>query len=463
MSKLIFDYRNINSYYQYIIYSSIFLLIFYVSFGIKIFSTEIYLKNIFHSTEDEPIEYRQSFIRQIYFFLITTVLSCIFYKLEKNKTYTPSKREKMTSKNQRSLSEIELIYQESESIYYSKTFFLYFISLVLLWVIVDYIIGKSIITLQQFGFWMFELIFLSLFYRKYFKVEIYIHQKIAMILNVIPFLLKLVLMILSSFDKSLKDLFSQMSLLFIILIFIFYLLIIILKSFIITKLKWYMDKKYISFTKILIYYGLIGSIYYSVISTVSTFKDCEKTYDSNINIYDVFCENKIFNETSNETIKYIANFKLYFSSYKNIKELFLEIMTVFLCALGFFFSKYFSLMTIKYLSPIHLMLANSLLYIFSFIIIIIILYIDNNLFNNALTLTLIILNFIGDIFCLIFILIYLEILELNFCGLNLYLRKTIIERGLEDLYKSDEDEDENENDNPTIEDDDEDKKEEKKI
>ena len=72
------------------------------------------------------------------------------------------------------------------------------------------------------------------------------------------------------------------------------------------------------------------------------------------------CENKIINETSNETIKYIANFKLYFSSYKNIKELFLEIMTVVLCSLGFFFYKYFSLMTIKYLSPIHLMLANNI-------------------------------------------------------------------------------------------------------
>ena len=68
MSKLILDYKNFNSYYLYIIYSSIFLLIFYISFGIKIYSEEIYLKNIFHSEEDEPIEYRQSFIRQIFFF-----------------------------------------------------------------------------------------------------------------------------------------------------------------------------------------------------------------------------------------------------------------------------------------------------------------------------------------------------------------------------------------------------------
>ena len=77
-----------------------------------------------------------------------------------------------------------------------------------------------------------------------------------------------------------------------------------------------------------------------------------------------------------------------------------------------------------------------------------------------MTLTLIILNFIGDIFGFIIILIYLEILELNFCGLNLNLRKKIIERGLEDLYEDDENEDEN--DNSLNEDDDEDKKKKKK-
>ena len=89
--------------------------------------------------------------------------------MEKNKTNRTSKKENETSNNQRSLSEIELIHQESETIYYSNTFFLYFLFLVLLWVIVDYIIEKSIFTLQQFCFWFFELIFLSFFIMKFLK------------------------------------------------------------------------------------------------------------------------------------------------------------------------------------------------------------------------------------------------------------------------------------------------------
>ena len=83
MSKFIFNYRNLNNYYKFILYSSIFLVIFIASFGLSIFSKEIYLKNIFHSKEDEPIGYRQSFIRQIFCFLITLFLSCIFCKFEK--------------------------------------------------------------------------------------------------------------------------------------------------------------------------------------------------------------------------------------------------------------------------------------------------------------------------------------------------------------------------------------------
>ena len=45
-----------------------------------------------------------------------------------------------------------------------------------------------------------------------------------------------------------------------------------------------------------------------------------------------------------------------------------------------------------------------------------------------------ILDSTGDIFCIISNLIYLEILELNFCNLNYNLRITIIERGLLDSY-----------------------------
>jgi len=433
MALFIFNYRNLNSNYIYIVYSAIFLFIFFVSFGINIISKEIYLKNIFYSKDNEPIGYRQSFIRQIFCYLLTLILSYIFYKFESNDI-----RESFISSNKGDNISFRLgiEYKESKYIFYSKNFFLHLLFIVLLWVIMDHFIDKNIIFLQYSNFWMFELIFLSLFYKKVFNSKIYIHQKIAIILNIFPFVLKLVVIILSIFDNHLKKIYDKKSLPLIIILYVFYLLLIILKSFINTKIKWYMDIKYISFTKILIYYGLIGTIFHSIISAISSFKECEKTYKSTINIVDFLCENKINDTTTNETIKYLADFKLYFTSYKNIKELLLEIMTVISGSLGFFFYKYFSLIIIKILSPIHIMLANIPLYLFSFIMIIVT---YNNLFENDMSISIIILNFIGDAFALIIILIYLEILELNFCNLNLYLRKNIIERGLEDLYGNDED------------------------
>ena len=95
MSKVSFNYKSLNKYYSFIIYSSIFLVIFIVSFGIKFISEEIYLKDIFHSKNEEPFGYKQFYIRQIFCFLITLFLSCIFCKFEKKKTresYTPSNR-----------------------------------------------------------------------------------------------------------------------------------------------------------------------------------------------------------------------------------------------------------------------------------------------------------------------------------------------------------------------------------
>ena len=61
-----------------------------------------------------------------------------------------------------------------------------------------------------------------------------------MLLNILPFLLKLVSLILSFYEVDLNEKYSQINWKFIVL-FVFYLLLIILKSYIKTKIKWYMD------------------------------------------------------------------------------------------------------------------------------------------------------------------------------------------------------------------------------
>jgi hypothetical protein len=329
---------------------------------------------------------------------------------------------------------------------------------------VDQAIEKVHDILKHLDLWMLELIFLSIFSYKILHIKIYAHQIVAMILTVFPLLLKLVTIILSFFDEKRNDKeydkynredigleipYVKNALLIPIGIAI-YSCPIVLKAYISTKIKWYMDKKYISSYKILILYGMMGTLFYSILCIISTFNECEKTYDPTKNVVDYFCDVRDvqpINTTLNETTKYLANYKLYFTSTTNIGEILFEILAVLLGASGFFFYKYFCLMIIKYLSPIHLMFAIPPFYLVAKLFMLAYTYLyyrtgDANKFNNNDIFQIkFILDSFGDIFCIISNLIYLEILELNFCNLNFNLRKSIIDRGLLDVYGDDDEND----------------------
>jgi len=248
-----------------------------------------------------------------------------------------------------------------------------------------------------------------------------------MILTVFPLLLKIVTIILSFFDEQIKD--TNLEIPYVKNIWllpvgiIIYSFLILLKAYLNKKIKWYMDIKYIPSHKLLILYGLIGTLFYLIICTMSTFKECEKTYtsyNSTKNIADYFCEIQEINITNNKTIrettKYLANFKFYFTNFNKIREVFLEIFAVSFGAVSFFFYEYFSLMIIKYLSPIHLMFTIPLYYSIKKIILTAYVSLSEDkdriiIYNNDIFKAKFILDSIGDIFCIISNLIYLEILE----------------------------------------------------
>ena len=62
-------------------------------------------------------------------------------------------------------------------------------------------------------------------------------------------------------------------------------------------------------------------------------------------------------------------------------------------------------------------------------------YFAKNEKDNELYFKRFLLNFIGYCLTIIGFLIYLEIIELNFCGFNYNLRKKIIERSVEDMIQ----------------------------
>ena len=105
--------------------------------------------------------------------------------------------------------------------------------------------------------------------------------------------------------------------------------------------------------------------------------------------------------------------------------------------ISFFLQKYFSIMIIKYLTPVHVGFLVPMRYFFTKII----LFTYNTIVHFAKSDKKIfywdsmeylkqkfIFDTFGDIISFIGFLVYLEIIELNFCNLNINLRKNIILR-----------------------------------
>ena len=184
-----------------------------------------------------------------------------------------------------------------------------------------------------------------------------------------------------------------------------------------------MDLKYISENKILMIYGLLGSILCFIVSIITTFVECEETTSNKKDIYDDICIIKSGNK------KYFQNFYIYFQNFNS-----LEILKIIFLIIFFFFNKYFSIIIIKFLTPAHFILSIPAYFIIQKIVLIINTLIrDKTFFNeknkyNFRTEKLI-FDSLGDIFSLLGLFIYLEIIELNFCKLNYNLRRNIINRG----------------------------------
>ena len=84
---------------------------------------------------------------------------------------------------------------------YSKKFF-YFI--IFLWIVEEHLIEIFSI-LKDLDFWMIEIIILSYFNWKMFKIKAYLHQQLVMILNLLPTISKIISIIISFLDKYNND------------------------------------------------------------------------------------------------------------------------------------------------------------------------------------------------------------------------------------------------------------------
>ena len=297
---------------------------------------------------------------------------------------------------------------------------------------------------HDFDLWIFNLVFILLFTSRILPTKIYNHQKISLLFVIFT---NFVLIILKGFYaknnayKLTEKIFKNK--LFSIVIFLLYIINSYLISFSRVLGKVLMDIKYVSPYSIIIMVGIFGLIFTSILIIISSLNKCKEP-----KIIDAICKVKA---SENEELAYFDSISIYFKNLRNNTKFLIEILIITPLYFFFHFMEFnYEILLIYYLNPIYILISDSLYYggksLYSFIIksanek-------DNEEDNIHLT-----YDLIGNLSACFAYLIYVEIIELKFCGLNKNIRKNIRERGDSEIYRlrneedNDEEEEDDEND-----------------
>ena len=248
--------------------------------------------------------------------------------------------------------------------------------------------------LPETDFWTFEILFTGFFMVKIFKIELYIHQIFSICFIVILCSLMKVKLI---YEKQKDDGFN--SKLFFILCYIF---ILVIKSYVYTKIKWLMDIRYITIPQILFLYGLFGffiSLVICILASIFIGSFWEGFIDYNF-----------------------LPISIGFGDF--MKEI--GLIIAYMCFN--FFTKFYYMKTLETFTPIHVLANDSFYYLFIQIVYLI--------FQRERENFLIINYVFSNIFSILGYVIYVELIELKFCGCDYNLKKNITKRSRSDAIES---------------------------
>ena len=442
----------LNKNFKYILLSITFRILNDLLYGFN------YSDNIFKNVKLFPGGQQKYFsqhyiVHQIFNNIGTFLISICFYKYELNSETDKIKREsKATNKNDSSaasstsfdrVTTFKLIYNSSIDDYFEKkNSIIKYLIIIFLWILEEQCLNIFIFGLKDLDFWMIELLILTYLGVKMFKLEIFSHHKCSLMFNLYLCTLKIIIIILSYQDE---DILYTKRWLWIPIGISSYLILISIRSYVYLTIKWFMDLKYISPYKLLMIFGLMGAIICTIVCLIATFVKCEDITNPNDNkkedIYDFFC--KIYNEKLDNDTTYFDNFIFYIKNYKtNAIDILKELFVVISGIITYFFFQYYSILVIKYLTPIHLIFSNPIYYSIQKLILLIYSpfqlntkYKDNYIKNIRYAKFYIGLT--GDLLSILIFLVYLEIIELNCYKLNYNLKKNISKRSYLDSHSID--------------------------
>ena len=343
------------------------------------------------------------------FLLFGTILYFIMKRQTNNKATKEDNiiRKKISSK--------QLIYNNILKLS-KKNIFIFFICCFVYVIHLYALITLSYFRLTSLIIWTAHLTFTLSFVYYYFPQNLYNHQIISMLFVI---LLNTFLIIIQTFFKNEnnKNIYQEKGIGFCLLIMFIYIFQSFTTSFSEVKFKLLMDFKYLSPFLILITTGGIG-LFISII--ISIFYGIYATKCHNVLDHDINCFGDVYS--------YINDLKKLLNS--NKKDFYLEILLLIpLFIIVDFIGGTFIVMIIQHLNPIYIIFSDNIFYLIYYIIS----FIDNYK-SNSIYITRFLISESGEIFEFLAICIYLEIVELRFCGLNKNTRENIALRGEKDNY-----------------------------
>ena len=273
----------------------------------------------------------------------------------------------------------------------------------------------------------FNVIFVILFMRMYFRIKLYNYQKCSLYFIIIT---NTLLLLINSFlpqhrsnNKNEYDIYAEtlgngaLCIPFLI-VFIFLSAII---SYARVKIKLLTYVKFISIYTIIISIGICG-IFYTLIEIL--FSELFKCNMDEMNeTFKTLC---IINNTENEF--YHDEFKTFHDDFQKLssKDIFINILLMLIFPIICFFEILCELLIIYFLDPIYILIRDNIFYFFERIIFVM-LRIDNDIIEYMTPRFF--LHEFSEIFAIIGYCIYLQLIELRFCKLDNDLNKNIIARG----------------------------------
>ena len=314
--------------------------------------------------------------------------------------------------------EVILIYNDAEG---SICQFSNFIIIILLFICEQSINIFLSFSLRGLDFWMPELLFICYLTYKMFRIPIYLHKKVAIIFILIFCTLFKSLSLVYRFDDDPDERIYKYYKWIIPIGIIIFVLIELLRSYTFCKIKALFDYKFVLTSKFLAAYGLFGAVLCFSSSIISTNVAC-------------------ISQSKFKYVKLICNVnhngKYYYDSYSNFfnllwrnRDIYINIIFIFIFLIEIilsFFLKLYALLILKKLNPEYYICSNSLYYfiidlfdVFAYLIT------GDREFKYYK-----VFGTLAEFLSLLGTIVYLELIELHFCGLDHDLKKYIGERSL---------------------------------